>query len=604
MAGARLEAEVDTQEEVAKTMLIERDVPIEMDDGIVLRADVFRPNDKLAHPALMTYGPYGKGLAFADGYPTAWKKMTEEHPDTVTGSTNVHQCWEVADPEKWVPHGYVIVRVDSRGAGRSPGFLDPFSARETEDFRECIEWAGRQEWSNGKVGLNGISYYGMNQWRVAALKPGPLAAICVWEGASDFYREGARHGGILSEMLLNWYEMQVLSVQHGRGEAGPRSAATGELVCGDQTLSESELAANRADLPKFHRDNEFIDAYRERLADLSHIDVPLLSAGNWGGQGLHLRGNIEGFCRASSTHKWLEIHDGEHWVEFYTDYGVDLQRRFFDHFLKGEDNRWDEQPRIQMKVRHVDGTTEVRHEDAWPLPGTNWTDLQLDIDRMHPGTATESVVSFDANGEGISWTTEPMAETTEITGPVTCRLFVSTTSTDADIFAVLRAFDPAGNEHVFQGAIDPFSAVTKGWLRMSHRETDERLSTPYRPFHSHERASEVIPYEIYQLDVELWPTSVVLPPGWRLSLTLRGSDWVYGAAPETRLSNFKNPMQGSGPFLHNDPSDRPASVFGGRTSIHLGGTHTSFLRLPTVPAARTWTVPSGSSASEGRGEEE
>lgn len=135
---------------------------------------------------------------------------------------------------------------------------------------------------------------------------------------------------------------------------------------------------------------------------------------------------------------------------------------------------------------------------------------------------------------------------------------------------MLRAFDPAGNEHVFQGAIDPFSAVTKGWLRMSHRELDERLSTPYRPFHSHERASEVIPYEIYQLDVELWPTSVVLPPGWRLSLTLRGSDWVYGSAPETRLSNFKNAMQGSGPFLHNDPSDRPSSVFSGRTSIHLG----------------------------------
>ena len=166
MAGAGLEADVDTQGEVAKSMLVERDVPIEMDDGIVLRADVFRPDDGLEHPALMTYGPYGKGLAFADGYPTAWSKMVEEHPDTVTGSTNVHQCWEVADPEKWVPHGYAIVRVDSRGAGRSPGFLDPFSAREIEDFRESIEWAGRQAWSNGKVGLNGISYYGMNQWRV------------------------------------------------------------------------------------------------------------------------------------------------------------------------------------------------------------------------------------------------------------------------------------------------------------------------------------------------------------------------------------------------------------------------------------------------------
>jgi len=97
---------------------------------------------------------------------------------------------------------------------------------------------------------------------------------------------------------------------------------------------------------------------------------------------------------------------------------------------------------------------------------------------------------------------------------------------------------------------------------------------------------------------------VVLSPGWRLSLTLQGCDWFYPAAPETRLSNFKNALRGSGPFLHNDPSNRPASVFSGRTSIHLGGKHKSFLRLPIVPATRTRTARSGSSAPEGRREEE
>ncbi|MEY2661614.1 MAG: hypothetical protein RLZZ123_2786, partial [Pseudomonadota bacterium] len=163
-------------------MRIDWDVPVQMDDGLVLRADVFRPDDNEAHPVLLSYGPYGKGLSFQEGYPSAWNQMVKDHPDTAKGSSNLYQNWEVADPEKWVPHGYICVRVDSRGAGRSPGMLDHHSKRETRDLYECIEWAGQQSWSNGKVGLAGISYYATNQWRVAAHKPPHLAAICVWEG--------------------------------------------------------------------------------------------------------------------------------------------------------------------------------------------------------------------------------------------------------------------------------------------------------------------------------------------------------------------------------------------------------------------------------------
>jgi len=165
--------------EIRDGMQIDWDVPITMDDGLVLRADVFRPTRNGRHPVLLTYGPYAKGLAFQDGYPSAWQRMVAEHPDVAHGSSNLYQSWEVVDPEKWVPDGYACVRVDSRGAGRSPGFIDPFSPRETQDFYHCIEWAGAQPWSNGKVGLNGISYYGMNQWHVATLQPPHLAAMCV-----------------------------------------------------------------------------------------------------------------------------------------------------------------------------------------------------------------------------------------------------------------------------------------------------------------------------------------------------------------------------------------------------------------------------------------
>jgi putative CocE/NonD family hydrolase len=152
-------------------MIIERDVAIPSDD-ITLRADVFRPKDSNSNPApvIMTMGPYGKGVEYKTGYPPQWKWLITTYPDVLPGSTWSFMTWETVDPETWVPWGYIVIRVDSRGAGRSPGYLDIFSPREVKDYYNAIEWAGTQEWSNGKVGLNGISYYAINQWAVAALQ--------------------------------------------------------------------------------------------------------------------------------------------------------------------------------------------------------------------------------------------------------------------------------------------------------------------------------------------------------------------------------------------------------------------------------------------------
>jgi hypothetical protein len=324
---------------------IDWDVPIKVDDGLVLRADVYRPEGGGRHPVILTYGPYAKGLAFQDGYPSAWQRMVSEHPDVAAGSSNLYQNWEVVDPEKWVPEGYACVRVDSRGAGRSPGFIDHFSPRETRDFYECIEWAGVQSWSSGKVGLNGISYYGINQWHVASLQPPHLAAMCVWEGAADWYRDMTHHGGIVCTFWANWYDMQVKTVQYGLGERGPRSRIDGSLVCGDVTLSDRELQKNRCDFGDDILAHPLDDEYHKaRSPRWDKITVPILSTANWGGQGLHPRGNYEGFIRAASKDKWLEAHGIEHWTHFYTDYGRQLQLRFFNHYLRGKGD-WNNQPK-------------------------------------------------------------------------------------------------------------------------------------------------------------------------------------------------------------------------------------------------------------------
>jgi putative CocE/NonD family hydrolase len=127
--GARLSA-------VRDGMHIDWDVPIRMDDGIVLRADVFRPVEPGRYPVIASHGPYAKGLTFEAGYPRQWARLRAEHPDALEGTSGRYAAWELVDPEQWVPHGYAVVRVDSRGAGRSPGFIDVWGPREAHDYAD------------------------------------------------------------------------------------------------------------------------------------------------------------------------------------------------------------------------------------------------------------------------------------------------------------------------------------------------------------------------------------------------------------------------------------------------------------------------------------
>ncbi|HYV71372.1 MAG TPA: CocE/NonD family hydrolase, partial [Pseudolabrys sp.] len=553
-------ASLQHRTEVRDGMRIDFDVPITMDDGVVLRADVFRPLHEGKFPVILSYGPYAKNLAFQDGYPSAWQRMVEKHPDVTAGSSNLYQSWEVVDPEKWVPHNYACVRVDSRGAGCSPGFIDHFSPRETKDFYDCIEWAGVQPWSNGKVGLNGISYYGINQWHVASLQPPHLAAMCIWEGAADWYRDMTHHGGILSTFWENWYDMQVKTVQFGAGERGKRSRVTSDLVCGPETLSEEELARNRTDFGAQIVSHPMDDDYHKaRSPRWDKVTTPLFSAANWGGQGLHPRGNFEGFVRAAAKHKWLEAHGIEHWTHFYTDYGREQQLRFFDHFLHGKKQGWSKQPKVLLQVRHVD-KFEPRAENEWPLKRTRWTKFYLDPASMKLTTKNPSgnaQLKFPAMGDGLMFLTPPLTKETEITGPSALKLFASSTTPDADFFIVLRIFTGDLKEIVFQGAIDPHTPVAQGWLRASHRKLDKKLSKPYRPYHTHDEKQPLKKGQTVELDIEIWPTSIVVPAGYRVGLSIRGKDYEYGGASGGRLSNFKNELKGCGPFLHDDPRDRP-----------------------------------------------
>ncbi len=232
------------------------------------------------------------------------------------------------------------------------------------------------------------------------------------------------------------------------------------------------------------------------MPDWRKVKTPLFSAANWGGQGLHPRGNFEGFVRAAAEQKWLEVHGIEHWTHFYTDYGVALQKKFFGHFLKGEDTGWDKQPKVQLQVRHPGEKFVERHENEWPLARTA-------MDQVLPPSVRHDDVAVRAKSRRASVTYDGLrrrryvphrsARTRTPKSPDRSRpkLFVSSATEDADLFLVVRVFAPDLKEVTFQGALDPHTPIAQGWLRCSHRKLDPKLTLPYRPYHTHDEEQKL-----------------------------------------------------------------------------------------------------------------
>ena len=302
---------------------------------------------------------------------------------------------------------------------------------------------------------------------------------------------------------------------------------------------------------------------------------------------MHPRGNFEGFSRSASEHKWLEVHGQSHWTHFYTDYGVALQKKFFAHFLKGENNGWLEQPPVQLQVRNVD-RFEVRAESQWPLHDTQWKRFYLDphtLGLSTSGSGATQRITYDPMGEGVTFRTPPLEQEVEITGPVACKLWLSSESVDADVFLVLRVFKPDGSEVLFQGSNDPNTPIGLGWLRASHRQLDEALSTPYRPYHTHAKREPLVPGEVVALDIEIWPTCIVVPKGYTVALSVLGRDYQYDG-PVIRVPGIGYEMAGVGPFVHQDPVDRPADIFAAPVSLHFDPEHSPYLLLPIIERSK------------------
>jgi len=568
-------------------MAFDHNTPVTMTDGIQLRLNIYRPDKPGRYPVLMLMGPYGKDTKYADApaYKASWSKLLAKYPDLCKKSSCRYLRFEAPDPERWVQDGYIVIAADSRGSGASPGMLDPLSPREIEDYATLITWASRQLWSTGKVGLVGTSYHAINQWLVAARQPEGLAAILPWEGAFDYYREIAFTGGIPNVTAWKfWWDHQVVTDQHGNGASPLVDTVTGQRSTGEarspELLKQDRVGPVEAWLTQ-PLDGAF---YQERRPDPSRIVVPLLCVGNWEGW------SEKGYVAAASKAKWLRIETGDHLTPFYSEESLVVQKRFFDHFLKGQKNGWESEASVTLQVRRPDGAYWQKAA-AWPLPETQAERYYLDVGEggMSPAKSNASAneKSYPAMGEGVTFKTEPFTEDVNFTGPAMAKLWVRSSTADMDIFATLRLIDPAGRDLTFVGNTNPRVPLVNGLLRVSRRSVDPAKSTEFDVYHPNLAVEPMTPGQLYEVDVNFqYPISIVVPKGYRLALTVAGKDWQFALDEQTVTSkDYEEPdAQNSGLFYAEHPNRDPA-LFNGTSTIVTGAGHASYLLLSHVPTS-------------------
>lgn len=310
------------------------------------------------------------------------------------------------------------------------------------------------------------------------------------------------------------------------------------------------------------------DEYWEgKTADLTRVEVPAYVVASWSDQGLHTRGTLEGYKRIRSKHKWLTVHGRKKWQYYHQPESVERLRLFFDRFLKGVENEVESWPRVRLEVRDRFYEGEIRDEAEWPLARTRHEKLYLDAASKTLGSAAfgqESEIRYETDGRAEFVYRFP--QTTELTGPMKLKLWVEADGADdMDLFVGVQKLDAAGQlvPFSFLNALED-GPVALGWLRVSHRELDEELSTAEQPWHPHRREERLAPSQIVPVEIEIWPSGTRFGAGQQLRLLVQATDIQQYPAGVVSMA-------------HSVTRNAGAHV------IHTGGQYDSHLLVPVVP---------------------
>ncbi|CEL00441.1 Putative X-pro dipeptidyl-peptidase c-terminal non-catalytic domain-containing protein [Aspergillus calidoustus] len=534
---------------------IDHDVAIKVRDGCTLYADIYTPPNAPARsvPAILCWSPFGKKFNGIDSL----RLMTPWNLGIPDGTLSGLEKFEAPDPAEFVPHGYAIINVDSRGAFDSEGCMAIMGTQEAQDGYDVIEWLAQQEWCNGSVGMAGNSHLAIVQWFIAALQPPSLKAIAPWEGCGDLYREQFARGGIYGGDLFDHLIVKYML----RGRNGMESF---------RKMFEKHPLAN--------------DWWNDKRPDMKKINIPTYITATYTNT-MHGMGSLRGWLEVQSAQKWLRWHPYQEWFDLWGNPQANVELlSFFDRYLKGIQNDWEQTPRVRMAVLRYgeadpwDGIVE----EGFPLARTKYRNAYLEKEGNllldHP-SPSPGAVSYNAEDPtDFAKFTYTFPTRTQLVGIPKAVLYMHCDDhDDMDVFLVLSKLSASG-ELMFNlnipwkglpvSTIDEIPADKRtevilyqgptGILRASQRSIDTSKSMhPNWPFYPNDKQEKIAPGTVVRLEIGIWAMGVQYEAGE--SLQLRVSGHYQG------FSNF-----GTHEHVQNK----------GRHWVHVGGEYNSHLVLP------------------------
>ncbi|MHA7987398.1 CocE/NonD family hydrolase [Rathayibacter sp. CAU 1779] len=532
--------------ELPVNVILQKDVPVQLRDGVTIHVDVFRPEGVEPVPVIVAWSPYGKGQGTSLSVMGVFGLVGLDN-----GIVSGLEKFEGPDPAFWCARGYAICNADIRGVVDSDGDSVLWDRQEGRDCYDLIEWLADQEWCSGKVGMSGTSYLAVSQWFTAAEQPPHLAAINPWEGVSDVYRDLVMRGGM------------------------PDTGFAQQLQDG------SFFGKNRKEdiISEVERYPLMTDLWEQKIPAFERITVPTYIVASYSNT-LHTAGTFRAWRRIGSQEKWLRIHNSQEWPDYYEEANVHDLQRFFDRYLKDEQNGWEDTPRVRYSVLDLEGGDRIAlPADAFPPRGVVSTKYYLDgAKRTLTATAPDSEVEvgYDvgANPNAVSFLTRFDSETT-LVGYPKAHLWVEVRgSDDMDLFVLvqkldehgtpLQAFTTPNHGAMVHDVTDHGATILRykgadGRLRVSARHLDETLSTVEVPAHTFDRVEKLTPGQIVDVEIDILPIGLTFHPGEQLRFVIGARNLLGTLMPAIR-------------------EYAPANE--GRHVIHTGGEHPSYLQLP------------------------
>lgn len=497
---------------------IDHDVEIKVRDGCRLYADIYRPADakddeKL--PAVVSWSCYGKKYSALHMLPMCvWKCCVPK--EALSGL----EKFEGLDPVEWCPRGYAIVSVDSRGTGDSDGSIPLMGSQDAEDCYDVIEALAAMPWSNGKVGMAGNSALAIIQWHVASLRPPHLAAIAPWEGSGDLYREQFCRGGIFSMSNFDLITKFIIKTNNPNG--------------GIEDMAEM-----------YRRQPLSNNYWADKRPDMTQIECAVYISGS-DFSSIHTMGSVRGWLEIPHEKKWIRWSSYQEWYELYcVKHSHDELKRYFDRYLKDEENGWESTPKVRWSALQFgdrEAIDNIEFSD-FPIPETEYHELYLSNSGVteQPASASEVVSYNSEDTKSIADFTHTFKTKTRLIGLPKAVLYMSCpTHDDLNVFVILRKRDVNGK--LLMHLCFPFSAVptgiksieeipekdrqstnlhigSVGTLRASHRRfLPEKSIHEQFPFHPHDVEEKITPGEVVKLEIGIWSMGVDFDAGESISV--------------------------------------------------------------------------------------